>query len=164
MSSSVSSDSRMAASSSIISTEPMRANSGSSAPRRVMTAASDMHSLLHQRKVQVERRAFTGTALHSDFSRVLLNNSITHRQSQARAFALPFARRRFGGEKRVINTLDVFLRDSASCVGDGDADAHAIRSRNPQLAAARHGIARVQKQVQEHLLQASRIALDWRKM
>src|ERR1700689_5490306 len=109
MSSSVSSDSRIAASSSIISTEPMRANSGSSAPRRVMTAASDMYGLLHQRKVQIERRAFTGAALHSNLSCVFLNDSVTDRQSQASAFTLAFARCGLSREKRIIDTLNVLL-------------------------------------------------------
>src|SRR6476646_7604562 len=97
----------MAASSSMISTEP--ADELSLKLGRGIVASSDIDSLPRQRKIQVESCAPAGMALHANLSRMFLNNSVGHGQAQACAFALAFARRRLRREKRIVDALDVLL-------------------------------------------------------
>ena len=76
----------------------------------------------------------------------------------------PSLRRGLGGEERIVDALNVLLRDAAAGVGDAHADPVAVGGGDAQRSAFRHGVLRVQEQVQEDLLQASRIALDRRQV
>src|SRR6185369_16072342 len=149
----------MAASSSMISTEPEEVEPS---PRlwRGMVASSDIDSLPREREIQVEGCASPGMAFHPNLPGMLLNDSVSHGKTQAGAFALAFTRGRFGGEERVVDALDVFLRDTAAGVGDDHADPVPVGGGYTERSALRHGVARVQEQVQEYLLQASRITAD----
>src|SRR5277367_4015975 len=101
---------------------------------REMTAASDIDSLPDQREVEIEPGAFARTALDANLPRMLLNDSVTHRQTQPRAPRLAFARR-LGGEERVIDALDVLLCDSRPGVRNYHADPVSIGGSDPQRAA-----------------------------
>ena len=79
-------------------------------------------------------------------------------------FALAFARRRLGGEERIVDALNVLLRDAGAGVGNDHADAFAVGSGNAQRSAIRHGVLGVQEQVQKHLLQPPGIAADQRQV
>ncbi len=129
-----------------------------------MVASSDIDSLPRQREIQIEGCALAGLALHPNLARMLLNDAVGHRQAQAGALALAFSRRGLGGEERIVDALDVFLRNAGAGVGDAPRSRRR-RSRWPlaafRLRAWRPG---VQEQVQEHLLQASRIAADQRQV
>src|SRR5580700_5210126 len=137
----------MAASSSMINTDPI--DEWVLFIGREMTAASDIDSLPGQRKIQIEPRAFPGTALDPNLPRMFLNDSVTHRQSQPGAPRLALARR-FGGEEGIVNALDVFLRNPRPSIRNHHTDAFAVGSRDPQRAAVCHRILGVQKQVQEN--------------
>src|SRR5580698_4324089 len=98
----------MAASSSMINTEP--ADERVSFTGREITAASDIDCLPGKRKIEIEPRAFARAALHSNLSRMFLDDAVTHRQTQPCAPWLAFARC-LGGEEGVVNAMDVLLRN-----------------------------------------------------
>src|SRR5579859_8070350 len=104
----------MAASSSIINTEPI--DERVSLRGREITAASDIYSLSSQREIEIEARAFAGMALHPNLARVFLNNSITHRQAEAGSARLSFPQC-FSGEEGVVDAMDVLLRNPCAGVG-----------------------------------------------
>src|SRR5271168_4601659 len=114
-----------------------------------------MHCFPAQGKVQGKCCARAGTALYANFSRMFLNNPVGDGQAKSRAAALPFPRRSLSGEERIVNTLDVLRRNARSRIGDAHADTVSIQSYYAQLAAARHRIFSVEKQIQEHLLQSA---------
>jgi hypothetical protein len=68
----------MAASSSMISTEPAAGSDVSVEFCRTMTAASDIDSLPGQWKIEVERSAFATPALHANFAGMFLNDAVGH--------------------------------------------------------------------------------------
>src|SRR5580692_1790954 len=112
---------------------------------RVITAASDIDSLLGQGKIEVERRTFAGPALHSNFPGVFLNNSVGHRQPESSAAGLAFARRRLGGEERIVNPVHVLLRNAAARIRNHYADAVAIRRGDAQRSTMAHGVLGIQE-------------------
>ena len=65
-----------------------------------------------------------------------------------------------GCKERIVDALNVFLRDSGTGVGDADADGFAVRRAHAERAAFRHGVFGVQKEIQENLLETTRITLD----
>src|SRR5207245_241577 len=151
----------MAASSSMINTVPER-EACASPGCRMMTTASDIDCLPHQREFEIKRRAFARMTFDPNFSRVLLNNAVSDRKSKPSTFALAFARRGFSGEERVVNTMNVFLRYTAASIGNHDAYPIAVGCRDTQSSACRHGIASIQEQIEKHLLQSSGVAVDER--
>src|SRR5215475_14432816 len=132
--------------------------------RPEMTAASDIDSLPHQRKVKIEGCALLGRALDANLASVLLNDAVGDGKPEPGAPPLAVLRRSFGGEKRVVNALNVLLRNAFPGIGYHHAHTTAVRSRHSQRAPVRHGIFGVQEQIQEHLLQASWISLNSRQM
>lgn len=99
-------------------------------------------------------------ALHPNLAGVLLNNPVGDRQSQPRAPRLASPRLGLGGKEWVVNSLYMLRRNASSGVRDYDADAVAVQRGYTQCASVRHGIFRVQKQIQENLLQPPSIALN----
>src|SRR5436853_7768941 len=99
----------MAASSSMINTVPER-EACASPGCRMMTAASDIDGLPHQREFEIESRAFAGMTFDPNFSRMLLNNAILHRKSKFRTFALAFPRRGFNGNERDVIAMNLVWR------------------------------------------------------
>src|ERR1700745_464071 len=120
----------MAASSSMINTTP--AHEACVSPGcLMMTAASDIDGLPHQRELEIERRAFARMTFDPNFSRVLLNDAIRYRKSKPRTFTLSFARRRFSGEEWVVNAMNVFLRYTIAGIGNHHAYTITVGCRDP---------------------------------
>src|SRR5579864_8957 len=94
--------------------------------RLEMTAASDIHSLPHQRKLKVESRAFIRSAFHANLARMLLDDSVGHRETQPGAASLAILGRSLGGEERVVNSPNMFLSDAGAGVRDHHVDAVAV--------------------------------------
>src|SRR5882762_6374687 len=88
ISSRVCNDSRISASSSIMSTDPEE--DGFVFSGREITATSDMDCLPAQGEIKSERRSFAGVALHAYFAGVLLDDAVGHRQPESGAAILAF--------------------------------------------------------------------------
>src|SRR5438874_3298951 len=118
--------------------------------------ASDMHGLsrldLHHGKFEMERGAFAGLAFHADLSCMLLNDAVGDGESQASTPLIPGAVRSLGGEERVVDAINMFLRDAAAGIPHHDVHAIAVRSAHRQYSALRHGVFGVEEQIQKHLL------------
>src|SRR5262249_12437374 len=153
----------IAASSSIINTEPGDAKSSRPAKSRLI-AASSTDCLPDHGEFHDERRPAARRAVNPDFPRVFLNDSVGDGKSQARPAASARFRLALSGEEGVINTMDVFLRDATSGICDLDLDVMAIQCADGQSAAARHGILGVKEQVQEDLLQLAGVPMDRREV
>src|SRR6266851_8385048 len=93
------------------------------------TASSDMDDLSDQRKIQGEGGAFARAALHADIARVFLNDAVGDRKSKTGAAILALRGRRLGGEKWIVDALNVFLRNARAGVGDAHADEFAVQRR-----------------------------------
>ena len=80
------------------------------------TANSDMDGLprrcRYQWEIQGEGRAFARAALHADIARVFLDDAVGHRESKTGAAILALRGRRLGGKERVVDALNVFLRNA----------------------------------------------------
>src|SRR5579872_2917608 len=137
---------------------------GASVMRPEMTAASDIDRLSDHREIDVKSGALLRRAFDANLSRMLLNNSVGHREPEPGAAFLPIAYGALGGEERTVNAVNMFLRDSRSTVRNRDTDAVSIGGYNPQRAPVRHCVFGVEEKIQEDLLQASGIALDWRQV
>src|SRR5258705_7799486 len=147
----------------MIKTQPW-ADKGASLGRREMTAASDIHSLLHERKIEVKSRAVVGRTLHTDLAGVLLDDPVGYGKSQPGAAFLAIGRRGFCGEEWIVNALYMFLRNSAAGIGHPHTYSVPVGCHNPQRTSLRHRILRIQEQIEEHLLQTASIALDGGQM
>src|SRR5437660_4980051 len=154
-------DSRISASSSMMSTDPTGSVFPCSVPRD-MTAASDIDCLPAQGKIQCECSSGTGMTFHANLAGVFLNDAVGHRQTQASSAVLSLARSGFGGEERIVNALNMFRSDARTSVGDADGNQGAIGGCNTQGSAAGHGVFGIQEQVQEYLLQSTRVTLNRR--
>src|SRR5262245_17180733 len=131
--SSISMLSRISSSSSMMRTTPFRL---------------DIHGFPNQWQFKSERRSEARLAVDRNRPAVFLDDPITDRQAQARAFS-----RRLCCKERVINLLDVFRTDAHSCVLDDDFNFRTHRfGHDPQLSTFRHRVPRVNKQVQKDLL------------
>src|SRR6185436_6035336 len=105
-------------------------------------------------ETKFKSRALAGHAVTLNRRFVLADDSIGDRQAEAGALA-----HRLGGEERIVNAREVLSRNAVAGVGDlGDGFAAFDARRNRQPAAARHRIARVEEQVQEHLLELELVA------
>src|SRR5262249_57808281 len=107
----------MAASSSIISTAPADGTDSVILGREI-TAASDIDSLPCQREIQVERCSFARPTFHSNLARVFLDDAVGNGEAQPGSPVLPFPRCILGREKRIVDTVDVFVSDAAPRVRD----------------------------------------------
>src|ERR1700756_412177 len=154
----------MAASSSTISTEPAEDEGISTKLRRATTASSDIYSLPGQREIQVEGGSFSGTALHANLSCMLLDDAVSYRKAQPCSAALAFRGHIFSGEKWIVDTVDMFLRYTRAGIRHGNAHALSVGGADAQNSSIRHGVFRIQKQVEKHLLQAPGIALNVRQL
>src|SRR5437868_4059597 len=150
----------MPASSSMMSTVPVDEDDASAKLRRGTTARSDIDSLPHQREIQIKRSAAARMALYPNLPRVFLNDAVSDGQAEAGPFALAFTRRRLSRKKRVVDALDVLLGDADSVVGHDHAHTFTVGRGNPENSTIGHSIPRIQKQIQENLLQTSGIAAN----
>jgi len=108
----------------------------------------------------VEAGAAAGLVVNLDGAAVLLNDTVCDRQAEARPFASSL-----GGEEGIVNAVDVFRVDAVPAVDHVDLHPALVLVRRPDFehAAGAHGVARVDEQVQEDLLQLARIAGDGRR-
>ena len=84
---------------------------------------------------------------------MLLNDTVGHRQAEAGAFL-----RAFGGEKGIVDPVQMFGRDPMAGIGHFHLHAGAVPPGTDfERASARHGVARIQEEIQKHLLQLSLI-------
>src|SRR5580700_6197450 len=174
ISSRVCKDSRISASSSMMRTAPAMPDVPFIRVREI-TAASDIFglggdSLPAQGEIEGESGSLSGMALHTNLASMFLDDAVGDGKAEAGAAGLTFARRSFSGKERIVNALNVLGGNAAPGVGHAHANALTVDRRDAQGAAARHGVFGVQEQVQEHLLQSSRVALNgwqlrfWRVM
>ena len=119
---------------------------------------------INQWKIQGEGGAFARAALHADIARVFLDDAVGDRKSKTGAAILAFGGRRLGGEKWIVDAVNVFLRNARAGVGDAHADEFAVQRRHVQYSAPGHRVLGVQEQIQKHLLQASGVALNQRQV
>ena len=100
----------------------------------------------------VEGRTFAGSRANVNFSSVLFNYTVADGQAQSSA-----APAGLGGEKGIEDPMDVIARNARAGVSDFDFDAAIVGGgAHFQHAATGHGIARIQEQIQEYLLELVR--------
>src|SRR5947209_1963513 len=96
-------------------------------------------------ELQAERGAAAAPVGDFNGTTMLLNDTVGHRESQARAFA-----RGLGGEEGIVDAVDMLGRDAGTAIGHFNPDARAFSARaDLEGAAARHGVTGVEEQVQE---------------
>src|SRR5208282_107868 len=125
---------------------------------------SDMDCLPHQRKIQGEGGAFARAALHADIARVFLDDAVGYRKSKTGTAILALRGRRLGGEKWIVDALNVFLRNARTGIRDAHAHEFAVQRGHVQDSAPGHRVLGIQEQIQKHLLQAPGVALNQRKV
>src|SRR3954470_24175340 len=95
---------------------------GASVMRPEMTAASDIDRLSYHREIDVKSGALLGGTFDANLARMLLNNSVGDRKAKASSTFLSFRDSALGSEERIVNAMNMFLRNSRAAVGNGDAD------------------------------------------
>src|SRR3954447_8071069 len=91
---------------------------------------------------------------------MFLHNTVRHRKAESRAFA-----GRFGGEEGVVDAVDVLGGDAVPGVRNLHPDAGAFGpSPDFQDAAGAHPGARVEGEIQEDLLEFTRVPVDGREI
>src|SRR6266851_1124216 len=187
--SSASSDSRIAASSSMMRIRGLPATCAIRCRCRVSAAisvVSDMHRLPLKfrlvvrarlrsdrwpgaggRELQLERGSHSELALYMDLAGVLLHDSVGDSESESGALVGTLVRLRLGGKEWIVDTVEVLPLDS--CTRILDANEHPARSaerRDPERCTRRseHRVLRVQHQVQDYLLQLATIPMNARKL
>src|SRR6516165_6233211 len=134
-------------------------SSSTTRTRAVSTAtgcAAAMSVALHW-KHDAECRTLAREIVQADFSAVIANDSIAHRQTQPRTLAC-----RLGGEKRIKDASLVLLRNS--CPRIRNVDDHlasaSVGEADAQKPTLRHCVDGVVHKVDEDLLQPVRICPD----
>src|SRR5580693_4401918 len=128
----------------------------SSSPSRISASSSitrieplGMNCVPHGRKFNMEGSTSPGGGAHIDLAGMFFDDTITHGQTKASAAATGFGR-----EKRVKNLMDVVAGNPVARVRHFDFHASVMSAgADFQDSARGHGIARVQEEIQENLLQ-----------
>src|SRR5436305_571743 len=155
----VSRDSRIPASSSIMRMEP--AVVVPSTGGRLKTATSDIYSLSYHWKFKMKRGATARIAFHGNFSGMFLNDAVGHGKTQPGTARLAGARRALGGKERVINPLDVLRRDSRAGISHAYTHAGTVGGLYVQRAAGPgHSVPGIEKEVEKDLLEFARISMN----
>src|SRR3974390_674047 len=153
----------MADSSSTMSTVPSEDVSSGMLVKR-LSAVSGIDHLAQHGEFHGERGALAGRAIDVNLARMLLNDAVGHRQAQPCASAVAAAGLlALGGEERIVDAVNVFLRDAATSVGHGDAHVVSVAGRDGKCSAGRHSVFGIQEKIEEHLLQLAGVAEDWRQ-
>src|ERR1039458_1332574 len=105
--------------------------------------------------------AGTDRAFDVNFASMLLNNAVGNRE--AKASAATVAGHVFGGEKGIVDALQVLGRDARAGIGDDGLNVAVDQDSDRQAPAAGHRVLGVQQQVEKDLLQFARIAVDRRQ-
>src|SRR5208282_913190 len=103
----------------MIRTEPSEENSARAGAIRLM-AVSGIDRLPHQGEFHREGSALAGLAVHTDLPGVLLNDAVGHGKPQPGATTVAGFRLGLvlGGEKRIVDAVNMFLRDARTGVGN----------------------------------------------
>src|SRR4051812_11603867 len=80
------------------------------------TAVSGIHSLPDHGELHRELGALAGAAVHANLARMFLDDAVGHSQSEAGASGVALPRRFLGGEKGIVNALNVFGSNAAAGV------------------------------------------------
>src|SRR5260370_20389873 len=132
---------------------------------RLRTAVSDIDGLPAQGEFKVESCAPAGQAFHPDLACVFLDNPVSHREAQTRAPGLAFPRRGLGGEKLIVDFVDVFGRDARAGVADAYLDAGAVAGADAKRAdVSSYRILGVDEQIQKYLLHLACVPVDQGKI
>src|ERR1035438_7574688 len=148
--SSTSSDSRIAASSSmtrILAPVELPLTAGDEAGSVKVCSTSGMDRIPQKRKLEMKRCAGVDSALDMNLSSMFLDDAVRDGQAEARAAAVTRLGRGLGGEKRVVDALEVLGCDAGAGVvyHCGDAVLLPIGERgHAQAAPALHGLLGVQ--------------------
>src|SRR3954453_6316094 len=111
-------------------------------------------------KFQTERGATVAPVGHFDRTTMFLHNTVRHRKAESRAFA-----GRFGGEEGVVDAVDVLGGNAVPGVRDLHPDAGAFGpGPDFQGPAGAHRVASVEEEIQEDLLEFTRVPVDRRKI
>src|SRR5208282_1397798 len=126
------------------------------------------------REIYLERRSVSGFTVDQDVSRALLDNAIYSGQAQTRSFAHFFGGKegfedaRHGSFVHAVAGIadrehDVFSGcHGLMLLGEGLIESCGASFEN-ELAAVRHSVARVHRQVYQDLVQLARVCLDHRR-
>src|ERR1035438_10422605 len=167
--SSTSSDSRIAASSSmtrILAPVELPLTAGDEAGRVKVCSTSGMDRIPQKRKLEMKRCAGVDSTLDMNLSSMFLDDAVRDGQAKPGAAAVTRLWRGFGGEKGIVDALEVLGCDAGARVvyHCGDAVFLPIGERgHAQAASALHGFFCVQQQVEKYLLQLAGIAVDRRQ-
>src|SRR5208283_1835682 len=94
-----------------------------------------------------------------DRAAMLLNDTVRDGKTEAGAFV-----RTLGGEEGIVDAAEMLGRDAVAGIRYVDLDGAAFPPRaNFQSASARHGVAGVEEEIQEDLLELARVAVDGRQ-
>ena len=105
-----------------------------------------------------ESSSLTDAAVAGDGAAVLLDDSVGDGETEAGPLADVFRR-----EERIVDAREVIRRDARSGIGHLDHRLAARARHDRQPAAFRHGVTRIEEQVQEDLLQLVLDALHQRR-
>ena len=123
------------------------------------------------RQVEADRRALPNLRVEPDLTAGLAREAVNHRQAEAGAFA-----HRLGGEERLEHLGHEVGRHAGAGVGHADAEVlprrHVVLAGTDLVhppvggldgdaAAIRHGVARVDAEVQQGVLQLARVDQSW---
>src|SRR5215469_3616897 len=147
----------MAASSSMMSTVPMENDSSRPAAYRLIIA-SGIDDLSDHGEFHGEGCAVAGRAVDVDLAGMLLNDAVGHGKTQTGATAVSALGLALRGEERIIDAVDVLLRNAAARIRDDDTHIVTVAGGDSQRSAGRHGVFCVEEQVQENLLQLAGVA------
>src|SRR5271165_3104988 len=116
----------MAASSSTISTVPGDHVSSRALSRRLIIV-SGIYDLPEHREFHGERGALSGCAVHVNFAGMFLDDAVRHREPQPRTAGIAaLGLLVLGGEERIVNAMNVLLRNTTAGVGHSDAHVVAV--------------------------------------
>src|ERR1700676_5685243 len=102
----------------------------------------------HSGELDVEGGTFAWCGADIDFSSMLFDYTVADGEAKAGAAAA-----RFGGKKRIENTMNVLARDASPGIGNLDLDAAIVSGgAHFQHAACGHSVTGVQEKIQESLL------------
>src|SRR5580700_1425133 len=108
----------------------------------------DMNRLPDRGKLHMERSAFAGSRADVDLAGMLLDDAVADREAQAGAAAAGFR-----GEKGIENAVNVFARNPRTGVDNFNLHAAVVGARaHFEQAAAGHGVAGVQEEIEKDLL------------
>ena len=95
---------------------------------------------------------------------VLLDDAVGDREAESRATAIAGLGCGLGGEKRIVDALQMLGRDARAGVCHHRLDMAIDCRGHAQTPTFRHGLLGVQQQVEEDLLQFAGVAVDGRQL